>query len=342
MTTYSPAQVRAVLRDIGIVVKTETWNDYLCLCPFHGNRDTPAFSVSQQKGSYICFSPQCGRAGTLVDLVQKTTGRNEFEALRFVTKRRSTREEEFISEFDRIFAQEVEFEEYPQEVLDRLYNNMWQLPEGRDYMHERKFLDSTLEYFRIGYSAKKNMVTVPVHSPKGVPIGMVGRSLVGKDFHNNHGLKKSRTIFNIHRARREGPTAIVNEASFSAMRLHQAGFPTGVALLGGKISQAQIDLLDRNFSTIIIATDFDDKTKHVSPHCRKCYPEECSGHNPGRDLGMDIATKLPYKEILWAALEPGVSVFGEGKDLDDLDDDQIAQAINNSMTDFEYAEWQPY
>lgn len=342
MTTYSPAQVRAVLRDIGVVVKGETWNDFLCFCPFHGNRDTPAFSVSQHKGSYICFSPQCGRAGPLTDLVGKITKRNEFEAIRFIAKRATTSDEDFLSDFDRLFESKPQIQEYSAETLERLYDNFWQLPDGLDYMHGRGFNDTTLEYFRIGYSAKKQMVTVPVHSPDGIAMGMVGRSIHGKDFHNNHGLKKTMTLFNSHRAKRAGPTAIVVEASFSAMRLHQVGFRTGVALLGGKISDEQVRILDRNFSSIIIATDFDDKEKHVSQNCRKCYPQECGGHNPGRDLGRDIAKRLSHKEILWAALEPGVSVFGGKKDPDDLSDEQIVSCINNSINDFEYAEWQPY
>lgn len=342
--TYSPQQVKSVLASIGLRVQSETWNDYLCLCPFHANTSTPAFSVSQQKGSYICFSPECGAKGTLVNLIQKMTGRNEFEALRVISKHRDEQFED--EEFD-LFQPEPELKEFDQRVLDQMYAQMCQTPEGREYMHERGFTDDTIEYFRIGYSAKKHMVTVPVHSADGVPLGIIGRSVVGKEFHNSYKLPKSKTLFNVHRAKRTGPTAIVNEASFSAMAYHQAGFPGGVATCGGNISQDQIRFLDRYFSRIIIATDFDSSDEHNATKkgliCRKCPdPNFCLGHNPGRDLGYVIAKALPYKEILWACLEPGVSVFGSGKDADDLTDEERGLTIENAMSDFEYMEWNPY
>lgn len=339
--------MRSVLSSIGLRVQSETWNDFLCLCPFHANTSTPAFSVSQQKGSYICFSPECGVKGDLVNLVQKVTGRNEFEALRLISKHKASKNQQFEDEIEDIFKREPGLKIYDQMILDRLYDQMWQMPEGQDYMHGRGFTDDTLEYFRIGYSAKKHMVAVPVHSVDGDPLGIIGRSVKGKEFHNSYQLPKTKTLFNVHRAKRTGPTAIVNEASFSAMRYHQAGYGGGVATCGGSISKEQIGFLDRFFSRIIIATDFDDSEEHNATKrgriCRKCPdPNNCLGHNPGRDLGYSIAKALPYKEILWACLEPGVSVYGKGKDADDLTDEQIALTIENAMPDYEYMEWNPY
>ena len=71
LETYSPSHMRAIVRQLGLQVVAETSNDFLCLCPFHGNRHTPSFSVSHQKGLYLCFNPSCNASGTIVELVKK-------------------------------------------------------------------------------------------------------------------------------------------------------------------------------------------------------------------------------------------------------------------------------
>jgi DNA primase len=94
----------------------------------------------------------------------------------------------------------------------------------------------SLYYFELGYSENMGMVTVPVHSPDGMPIGIVGRSIEGKAFKNSTNLPKSKTLFNIHRAKKIGDHVIIVESSFDAIRVHQAGFPNVVATLGGFLS----------------------------------------------------------------------------------------------------------
>ncbi len=71
-------------------------------------------------------------------------------------------------------------------------------------------------YFELGYSENMGMVTVPVHSPDGMAIGIVGRSIEGKAFKNSTNLPKSKTLFNIHRAKKIGDQVIVVESSFDA------------------------------------------------------------------------------------------------------------------------------
>jgi hypothetical protein len=81
---------------LGLKIVGETSNDFLCYCPFHSNRHTSSFSVSREKGAYICFNPSCGESGTLVDLIKKLMQKNDFEAMRFIY----SQEEEMIDSFD--------------------------------------------------------------------------------------------------------------------------------------------------------------------------------------------------------------------------------------------------
>jgi DNA primase len=340
--TYTEAQIEQVLRDIGVRVVSETFNDFTCLCPFHANSSTPAMSVSKYSGLYLCFSPECGATGSLDWLVRQTSKRNEFEAARFIAARGLSTRKPLVEEVESALSKAEDQEPFSDELLSRLRDQFLQASPGPEYMKSRGFSEETCADFEIGYSGKQNMVTVPVHTVKGVPMGFVGRSVEGKDFKNSSGLQKSRTLFNGHRAKAEGGTAIVTEASFDVMSLHQAGFPQGVALLGGSFSPVQAELLNRYFEKVIIFTDFDDKSRHVKVNCRRCLPKVCEGHNPGRELGIKIQDSLPGKQILWACYEPGVTVYPHGaKDATDLTDEEIRQCIRNAMSKFEYMLWDP-
>lgn len=233
----------------------------------------------------------------------------------------------------------VTFTEFSPETLRRLREGMAGESVGRLYMRERGFTDITIDYFEMGYSSKKDMVAVPVHSPSGVPVGIVGRGVHEKTFKNSKALPRNKTLFNIHRAKRQGDIVIVTEASFDAMRVHQAGFPNVVATLGGHMSPANYELLDRYFQTIIIMTDYDDKSKHVYNNCRKCAPALCKGHNPGRELGRAIAKAMSGKNIQWAAYDRKIVYPHGAKDAGDLTDEEIQRCVNGAVNNLEYLSW---
>ena len=342
MSVYHPTQVREVLKDIGVTIVSETSNDFTCLCPFHTNRHSPAFSVSKERGAFVCFSPECGEVGTLIKLVKRLTSRNDFEAQRFILNRAASSNAQFTDELEKALSENIEYKKFDSDLLERLHNQFMQIPEGSEYMKSRGFSIETCNDFQVGYSDKRHMVVVPVHSPTGIPMGFVGRSIEGKSFQNSPGLAKNSTIFNSHRAKRKGGTAIITESSFDVMALHQAGFENGVALLGGNLSNIQIDILNRFFSRIIIFTDFDDSSRHISQFCRRCKPNDCTGHNPGRELGIKISEALPAKEVLWACYDYGKVVYPDGaKDATDLSENQIRACINNAVTNYEYMLWNP-
>ncbi len=338
---YTKKQVEAVLKNIGLIINSETHTNLLMYCPFHGNRDTPSFAVSKETGLFLCFNPACDRGGTLVELVKALTKRNEFEAVRFISKKGGeTSGYEDTHELLTIPAED-EFMVWPQETIDRLRATMWTETAGRAYMHGRGFSDDTLAHFDVGYSAKQNMITVPVHSPTGIPVGHVGRSIEGKAFKNSTGLPRNKTLFNIHRAKKTGDTIVVTESSFDAMRVHQSGYPNVVAILGGHMSPHNYALLDRYFSTIVLMTDFDDKSKHRLTRCAKCGPV-CQGHNPGRDIGYSIAAALRNKDILWASYDYRVVYPHGAKDAGDMTDEEIKRCIENAVSHLEYSQWNIY
>jgi len=317
-THYAPAHIKSILKEIGLEIVGETNNDFLCYCPFHSNRHTSSFSVSREKGAFICFNPSCGEAGTLQELVRRTLHKNEFEVLRFI----SSKETEALENFDELLSEALEnkpvFEEFSKETLDKLLEDRKSNKQASEYFISRGINTESMDHFDLGYSANMNMVTVPVHSPEGMAIGIVGRSIEGKAFKNSTNLPKSKTLFNVHRAKKIGDHVIVVESSFDAIRIHQAGFPNVVATLGGFLSTEQQQLLNRYFNRITIMTDAD---------------------LAGRELGLSIANKLRMKDILWSSCGYGKIYPHDAKDAGDMTDEEIKFCIKNAVSDIEYRSW---
>ena len=244
--------------------------------------------------------------------------KNDFEAMRFI----ATKETESLENFDDLLSEAMNekpvFEEFSQDTLDKLHNGLIKSDKAKAYFKSRGIETQALKDFFLGYSENMDMVTVPVHSPDGLPIGIVGRSVEGKSFKNSTNLPKSKTLFNIHRAKRIGAHVIVVESSFDAIRVHQAGFPNVVATLGGFLSTEQQNLLNRHFNKITIMTDADQA---------------------GRELGKSIVNKLKFKDLLWASYEYGKIYPHDAKDAGDMTDEEIKTCIKNSVSDIEYRSW---
>lgn len=315
---YSKADLRSILHSCNIEIVSETGTDFLCLCPFHHNTDSPAFAVSYSKGLYICYNQNCDSSGTVLELVKMLTGRNDFEALRFISKNKQTESEAFEDGLKDLLNEKPDFVEFPQSVQDKLYEDLVQndINASQSYFKSRNINDESWIHFKLGYSSAQKMVTVPLHSPDGVLVGVIGRSIEGKSFKNSPNLPRNKTMFNLHRAKREGGTIIIVESSFDVIRLWQAGYPNAVATLGGSISDTNIENLNRYASTLIIMTDNDQA---------------------GRALGNTIAYKLKRKNVLWAKYDHNAIYPHSAKDVGDMNDEEIKQCIKNAIPHFEYA-----
>ena len=316
LDAYTKADLRSILRSCNIDIVSETGTDFLCLCPFHHNVDSPAFAVSYSKGLYICYNQNCDSSGTVLDLVKLLTNRNDFEALRFISQNKQTAEDAFEDGLKDLLDEKPEFVIFPKETLEKLYNELAKTPDALEYFNSRHIGLSAISHFKLGYSSNMGMVTVPLHSPDGLPVGIIGRSITDKKFKNSVNLPRNKTMFNLHRAKREGGTIIVVESSFDVIRLWQAGYPNAVATLGGSISDINIQNLNKYSSTIILMTDND---------------------SAGRALGNTIANRLKSKNVLWAKYDHNNIYPNSAKDVGDMTDEEIKQCIKNAIPHFEYA-----
>ena len=313
---YTKADLRSILRSCNIEIISETGTDFLCLCPFHHNTDSPAFAVSYSKGLFICYNQNCDSSGTVLDLVKQLTSRNDFEAIRFIQSNKLTSEEALELELRELLEDKPDFVEFPEQTLKNLYNGLAANHDAQEYLKSRKIYPSAWAHFTLGYSDNMGMVTVPLHAPDGLAVGIIGRSIKDKKFKNSVNLPRNKTMFNLHRAKREGGIIIVCESSFDVIRLWQAGFPNAVATLGGSISDTNIQNLNKYASTIILMTDNDQA---------------------GRSLGKTIASKLKNKNVLWAVYSHDTVYPHHAKDVGDMTDEEIKQCVKSAIPHFEYA-----
>jgi|SRR5687767_3072289 len=339
-TKYSEEQIASVLEYIGVEICSETTTNYLCLCPYHGNNYSPAFSISKTEGLFMCFNASCEKTGDILTLIADLTKGNRFTAKRLLAKHKNTKPKSLTEEIEAFLSKKEALGDFDQNVLDRMYHEFWSNTNAQDYMiNTRGFEVETLKWFRVGYSEKRDMIAVPFQDWNGHPLGVIGRSIDTKVFKNSAGLPTSKTLFNLHRAKRSGDRLILVESSFDAMKVHQAGFPCVAAVCGGFFTKYHLELINKYFNSVVIMTDFDEKQKHIYKNCKKCHPLLCAGHNPGRALGQKIEEALKTKRVRWASYEYGVIYPHNAKDAGDLTKQEIKQCIDNSISSFEYERW---
>lgn len=250
---YSAEQVRRVLQGSGISVESEVDSDYLIFCPYHNNYRTPAGEVSKDRGTFFCFS--CHESRSLVELVMHVTNKPFFETTRFIESAKT--EIDILASMDKMFEEKPEFVPFDEVLIKRLSNQALESPRAMRYYEGRRITTDSIKRFYLGYSENQDMVTIPMTTPDGsMFVGFVARSVEGKDFKNTPKLPKSKILFNLHRAK-VYDTVYVVESSFDAIRLDQCGVPA-VATLGANVPRTQIELLTKNFNSVIVIPDNDD------------------------------------------------------------------------------------
>jgi DNA primase len=251
-SSYTQEQIKRVIAGSGISVESEVDSDYIIFCPFHNNYRSPAGEVDKFNGTFFCFS--CHHVADLTALVMHTSGRTYFESVRFIKSKETDSNLEM--EINKKLHTKPDYVPYDELLIKRLNLQALESPRAMRYYNGRLINETSVKKFSLGFSEKQDMVTIPVHSPDGMEVGFVGRSIEGKEFKNTPGLPKSKILFNLHRVKTSSKVYVV-ESSFDAIRLDQCGFPA-VATLGANVSNFQTDLLQKYFNDIIVIADNDE------------------------------------------------------------------------------------
>jgi DNA primase len=249
---YTEEQIRRVLNGAGLDIEAEFGNDFIIYCPYHNNTRTPAGEVAKDSGLFFCFG--CQTTKNIVELIMFTSNRSYFETVRYIKGKEQQSDIQNI--VDKALYAPPDFVQYDELLIKRLNKQALDAPRAMNYFNGRRITKDSIIKFDLGYSEKQGSVTIPVHTPDGMCIGFVARTIEGKEFKNTPGLPKSKVLFNLHKVKSSSIVYVV-ESSFDAIRLDQIGFPA-VATLGANVSVSQIRLLEKYFNNVVLIADNDE------------------------------------------------------------------------------------
>ena len=135
-------------------------------------------------------------------------------------------------------------------------------------------------------------IAIPIHDERGRLVAYCGRAIEGvaaSRYRFPTSFQKSHVLFNYHRALEDRSNRlIVVEGFFDCMRLHQAGFPCVVALMGAHLWRGQRSLVTDRFSSIVLLLDGDP-----------------TGRRATAQIASDLAPALTVTDVLLpAGLQP--------------------------------------
>jgi DNA primase len=268
---------RAVKAAVGIGQVLAAWRiprlrpsgpgQYRGPCPLHGGHGVDAFHVNLRRHVFHCFACQAG--GNVLDLVAALE--------RCTVHQAACRLQEQFGVPARLAPATVVTPAEKLVTERSTCNSPCAALPGLDfehpYLHQRGFDDAVAAHFGIGYWSGagwlRGRIAIPVHNPAGKLVAYCGRAvpgLPGPRYRFPAGFAKSLELFNLHRAAAtDSDDVIVVEGFFDCLRIHQAGYPTVVALMGSAMSRAQEQLLVQRFSRVTFMLDGDAAGRAAAP-----------------------------------------------------------------------------
>ena len=247
-------------------------------CPIHGGKNGTSFNVDLDKNVFHCFS-QCG-GGNVLDLVMKlertdsirTAGEKlaDWFGLKFERSRRAggSKTPQMAPAPPAPTPSPPASTGIVTPSNPPLERPLRDLNPDHPYLVARGLTIPTIREFGIGYCTRglmRGRIAIPIHDEEGRLVAYAGRAVeqtfaekAGK-YRLPDGFKKSLVLFNLHRVITRGVgVGIVVEGFVDVFRLHQAGFPNVVALMGSTLSEAQEHLLLAHFDRLALMFDGDE------------------------------------------------------------------------------------
>ena len=208
----------------------------ICTCPLHED-SSPSFMLRTEAPYYWnCFV--CGKGAGLEKLVMRAMQVEYSEALKIVN--------EYVDLGTHYLRKKLsgprELTPLPETHL-AAYDGKYRFL-ATWYMIHRGFLRHVLEEHQIGYDWRQKRVTVPIRSPDGDLLAIMGRSITRKGqrqlVYGERG--KETLLLGCHDIDDTGDIYVV-EGQFDYLKLKQYGCRNVVALLNSKITDYQLELL---------------------------------------------------------------------------------------------------
>jgi len=246
-----------LLRRYQVKLRRSGRDQYRGCCPIHRGESRDAFHANLSKNVFHCFS--CGAHGTVLD---------------------------FVAAMDRCSLREAALKlaggmaeptarptapACPRQLVTKKISSSSPLgftlrgvDTAHPYLAARGIENLTAVQFGVGFYRGAGIfagrLVIPIHNERGELMAYCGRAIDGSQprYRFPSGFAKSELVFNLHRAAAAAqPTAIVVEGFFDCLKVHQAGMPAVVALMGAALYEAQKAALLRHFRSIILMLDGD-------------------------------------------------------------------------------------
>lgn len=293
-----------LLRQYQVKLRRSGRDQYRGCCPIHRGESHDAFHANLSKNVFHCFA--CGAHGTVLD---------------------------FVAAMDRCSLRQAALKlacvmaeptapACPNQLVTKKVNSSSPLGftlRGVDpdhpYLAARGIEKLTAVQFGVGFYRGAGVfagrLVIPIHNERGELVAYCGRALDGTQprYRFPSGFAKSEFVFNLHRAAAAGQqTVVLVEGFFDCLKLHQAGVPAVVALMGAALYEAQKAALLRRFRSIILMLDGDTAGRSASaviPTQLRPYATVRVIHLPD-GVQPDQLTSNAAREILLAcSLESG-------------------------------------
>jgi len=246
-------------------------------CPIHGGKNGTSFNIDTEKNVFHCFS-ECG-GGNVLDLVMKLENCTIREAgeklsdwfgLSFKRSRKGGPKQETAKSEKprRATATHTSRRADAKRVNPPLERPLRNLNPDHPYLVERGLTVPTIKEFGIGYCTRglmRGRIAIPIHDEDEHLVAYAGRAVSqelaeakGK-YRLPDGFKKSHVLYNFHRASEfANGEIIVVEGFFDCFKVHQAGFPNVVALMGSVLSEPQEELFLVHCDRLALMLDEDE------------------------------------------------------------------------------------
>ena len=253
-------QLEELLKSVGVTVAGDTSTDLIAYCPFHINRDSPAFNITL-KGPHLwkCHNGKCNKSGNIITLLTMK-GFTFSEAEKMVLKG-AIEVNDLLAIVEDIFKEDKKdaaAEQWshinPEKFRDSDEEHGYP---ARLYLQGRGITQEAYEYFRMGFSPAKRMLVIPVFEPRGGLVGVIGREIESKRYQYSTGLGRGQLVWNLNNAKRHD-AVILTEGALDAVYVWQAGYENVGAVFGSSISPNQWRELRRYFTEIICFFDNDE------------------------------------------------------------------------------------
>jgi DNA primase len=139
------------------------------------------------------------------------------------------------------------------------------------YLAQRGISPATAQMFGVGMYHGNGFLAgrcvIPIRDEKSQLVAYAGRAVNGEEpkYRFPAGFRKSQVLFNLDRAMQTGSrNVIVVEGFFDVMKVHQAGHPVVVALMGASFSQRQSELLLSHFASVTLMLDGDEPGRQAA------------------------------------------------------------------------------